>query len=100
MGMYPVGTGAKAACPRQRADIVLAIAAGADVLKPVRVFILRVYRKVMEVFHATVVVNASLIPTGRRIAMMTPASERALDRCIQDGAQTRSRSLSCLVGVM
>lgn len=96
--MDPVDTRTIPTCSREGADIVLAITACADVLKPVH-FPLFPLHGLPQVIDARMVMHTpSFVNAGSRVAMASLASKRSLNRRVQDRAKSPRRGLPTVVG--
>lgn len=96
--MDSVDARAISTCPRERADIVFAIATCADVLKTVHLTFFPLHG-VPQVVDARVVMDTSpIVDAGGRVAVASLAPKRSLNRRVQDRAKSTRRGLPTVVG--
>lgn len=88
MGVDSIDAWAISTSPRERADIVFAITARADVLKSIYLTLIARHL-VSQVIHARMIMHTSVMNAGGGIAVSPFMTERPLDRRVQDRAETR-----------
>lgn len=88
MGVDSVDARAISTSPRERADIVFAVTARADVLKSIY-FTLIARHLVSQVIHTRMIMHASVMNARGGIAVSPFMTERPLDRRVQNRAETR-----------